>query len=433
MGIENVIKYGTLVATLPLPATGSLTSGQTAAYYDGSYLHVWFGCAVAGGGQADEDIYYTKAASPFTSWSTPVLVIAGGSNGFRDPVLVVESTLLYLYVQQYTAATLKYDTIKLYKITKGAAYQTAGNYTSVGTVLTVGAAGTFDDVWCASPCVRKIGATYCLLYEAKSSLNEFGVGLATSSAIETIPYTKVKQISDVDGVPIRNPYGAGYYIVPNNFFDDDAVVFHVEHPAYPPETSLVYMRGTWTTGTIQMFEEDTDLSVVDSYDSHNDVGLPLDGSGVLMKISTTLYFLEQTWNYGTAPYIRLFSVTDMQNATVIDGSIVKVQAWSESQQAISSSSDEWTDRKCRRNTRNYGGISTFTITCIEGDVAWANSIVERLRWRSRKNAIILLSSDKPLRYVAMKVKVLAVEFEASTETVSNKNIRCFTVTLEEAY
>jgi hypothetical protein len=431
MGLENVVKYGALVATLPLPATGELTSGQTAAYYDGSYLHVWFGCHLTGGGQADEDIYYTKAASPFTSWSTPVLVIAGGSNGFRDPVLVVESTTLYIYIQRYTAATSAYDTIVLYKIAKGAAYQTSGNYTSVGTVLTLGTAGAFDDVWVASPVVRKIGSTYCLLYEAKSSLGEYGVGLASSSAIETIPYTRVGQVDDVDGNPIRNPFGAGYYIVPNNFFDDDTVVFHVENNVYPPETTIRYMRGNWTTGVVNQYD-DVDLSVVDAYDSHNNVAFAVDSAGAVMNVSNTLYFLEQTWNYGTAPYIRLFSVVDMQNATVIDGEPVLVQAWSETQVPLSSSSDEWENGFCRRKTRVYGASTEYTLTCVEHDVVWEGGLVGRLQWKSRNSTTVFFSSDKPLRRVIREVKVLDCGFDADSDSVSDKNIRVFTVKLREA-
>jgi hypothetical protein len=430
MGLENVVKYGELVASLPLPASGELTSGQAAVYYDGSYLHVWFGCHVSGETQVQEDIYYTKAAAPFTSWSAPVKVIEGSSQGFRDPVLVVESATLYFFIQVCTAVGV-YDTIKLYKIAKSANYTVSGNYTAVGTVLTKGGAGAFDDVWCASPVVRKIGSKYYLLYEAKSSLGEYGVGLASSTAIETIPYTKVTQVVDVDGDPIRNPFGAGYYIVPDNFFDDDTVVFHVEHPVYPPETSIRYMRGDWTTGAVLQYD-DVNLSVDDAYDSHNNVTFPLDSAGALMTVNGIIYFLEQTWNYGTAPYIRLFSVIDMQNATVIDGEIMLVQAWSETQTPVASESDEWNDGKCRRKTRVYGAVGEWTLSCLEGNVAWQTGMVQRLQWKSKNNKIVFFSSDKPLRCVIREVTILDVGFDADTESVSTHNVRMFTVKLREA-
>ena len=431
MGVENVIKYGRLVDTLPLPATGEFTSAQAAIYWDGAYLNVWYGCHLAGGGQADEDIYLTRAAPPFTSWSAPVLVIAGGANGFRDPTLVVEDLALYLFIQRYTAATSAYDTIVLYKILKTGDVTDSGDYTSVGTVLTVGAAGTFDDLWVASPVVRKIGSTYCLLYEAKSSLGEYGVGLASSNAIETIPYTKVQQICDVDGNPVRNPFGAGYYIVPDNFFDDDAVVFHVENNVYPPETTLRYMRGNWATGVVTQYD-DVDLSVDDAYDSHNNVSFALQYQGLLWPglDDSTLYFLEQSWDYGGTVGLCLFTVADMQDKTLVDGQEVTVVVWNETQEPLASSSDEWANSKCRRRTRVYGAVSTWTLTCVEAATVWQDSVVQRLKYKSRNNITVYFSCDKDLQYVIRKVKVLAVDW-AGTEKRSGQVRREFTLTLEE--
>jgi hypothetical protein len=164
---KNIIKKLDFLATLPKPAGCTNVSMESAVYWDGTYLHVWFG--TGSGGAANEDIYYTKASSPFTSWSTPAKVIENATYGLRDPTIWVENSKIYLFLQGYKTADSAFTDILLYKIDIGDDYTVSGNYDYVGIPVSRGSGGAFDAVWCASGVMKKIDSTYYLLYEAKAA------------------------------------------------------------------------------------------------------------------------------------------------------------------------------------------------------------------------------------------------------------------------
>lgn len=308
--IENIVEKSDRVATLPLPTNGEPTSLQTACYYDGTYLHVWYGCHLstdAGDKQAAENVYYTKSSYPFTSWDSPTKVIDDATNGLRDLTILIVGTTLYLFVQQYTAATTAYDTIKLYKIGLSDDFTASGDYTAVGTVLTVGAGGTFDEVWVASPVVRKIGSTYWMLYEAKDASANYSVGRAYASNVETLPWTKDGQLDD-DGSPVINPNGAGYYICPDNFYDDNTCFFHIEATAYPPETTIRVATGNFAGNDVEIAVSDCNPMIeADFNDSFNCVSFPMDADGAVVEnIDGIHYCFIQSWNYGSSAELHIY-------------------------------------------------------------------------------------------------------------------------------
>jgi len=191
---EDLIPFSEIVSTLPIPSGTSITSAQAAVYWDGVYLHVWYGATT--GGDINDAIYYVKASSPFTSWSTPVQVI-DRNDGIRDPTIFVESDNLYLFCQSWDGS--KYRPIRLYKISKTADFVNPSNYVYVGVTIDIGNSGDFDDLMVASPAVVKIGDTYCLMYEAMSSVFPMSIGRAKSTNIESLPWEKDGQLKDTNG------------------------------------------------------------------------------------------------------------------------------------------------------------------------------------------------------------------------------------------
>ena len=93
-GEEQIIPSSEIVSELPVPDGTFFNSAQSAVYWDGVHLHVWYGVADSNG----ESIYYLNASKPFTSWSVPVQVI-DRDDSVRDPTIFIEGNTIYLFLQ----------------------------------------------------------------------------------------------------------------------------------------------------------------------------------------------------------------------------------------------------------------------------------------------------------------------------------------------
>jgi hypothetical protein len=269
---DNLVTSSEIVSTLLIPSGTSIISAQAAVYWDGVYLHVWY--AASTWTAINDSIYYTKASSPFTNWDTPTKVI-GRDDGIRDPTVFVEGGNIYLFCQCFDGQI--YRPIRLYKVSKTADFMNSSNYVYVGVVIDVDA-GTYDANMAASPCVVKIGSTYCLAYEAFDSNGIGSIGLAKSTNIESLPWTKDGQLKDTNGNVIYNPSGNHADIVPDTFADQNTLFIHYYDGSHWNER---YISG--------------DLAKV---------GL----------INGVYYFLMQSWN--DTIYLRLYASTGSAGDTV---------------------------------------------------------------------------------------------------------------------
>ena len=249
---ENLVPFSENISTIPVPAGASkIISGQGGTYWDGHRLHFWFG-ASADGTSSGDDIYYTYSEPPFTSWASPVKVI-DRSDGCRDPTLLVEGEYIYLFLQCYDGSN--YRPIRIYKIHKDADFADPSNYIYVGDAIDVGSSGSFDDMWVASPAVVKINGTYYLAYEALSSDGTYAIGLAYSTSIESLPWTKLGPLKDPSGNVIRNPVSSGYAIVPCTFADEDTLFIHY----YDGRTwHIRYINGDFAGNNVTLSQYDLD-------------------------------------------------------------------------------------------------------------------------------------------------------------------------------
>jgi hypothetical protein len=284
---KQLIPNSAILSTLPVPPGTSIQSAQAAKYWDGTYLHVWYG-AKTSGDETTDDIYYTKS-SDLQNWAAPVKVIDRPSGeGIRDPAEIMVGNTIYFLCQCCDGA--KYF-IRLYKISKTADFTNPDNYIHVGIALDVGGSGSYDELMAASPTPVKIGPTIWILYEALST-NAYSIGRAytSESNIESLPYTKDGQLRDTQGNVIYSPEGQAYEICPNNFLDTNTVVVNHGSPI-----KLRYITGDIPNNSMTMAS--SDVAPHDNYENHDCFSL--------VDVLGYRHFLLMSWTSGSH-YLRMY-------------------------------------------------------------------------------------------------------------------------------
>lgn len=277
-----------------------IVSAQSAAFYDGSALHVWYGSQIVP--FSDQDAIFYLKTNDFVHWSTPVQVISVlAPNGIRDPTFLVEKNNVYLFCQCNFGG---WNTIRLYRIPIDADFTLAGNYTLVGNALT--SSPGFDAGMCASPTVRKIGTQYYLVYEAASGGGVQTIGKAVTSDLETVPYVKQGPLLNADGQPLTELYPY-LPIVPDTYFNDRVLYYHVYSVLYPPwlehwNTSVVYHpTGDFSQTSGFQFYLDPRTTRARVIDPRSAAGVAWPDWVGIAKIGVIggyFYFLIQGWNTG---------------------------------------------------------------------------------------------------------------------------------------
>lgn len=286
---ETTVPLSNVISTLPVPNGTSIMSAQAAVYWDGTYLYVWYGAQSSVGNPRTDDIYYTNAASPFTSWNNPVKVI-DSAYGIRDPTVFVEGDSIYLFCQCYDGTN--YRPIRLYKIAKTANFADSNNYVYIGIPVDVGSSGEFDDTWIASACVAKIDSTYWMVYEAQNSMDIYSIGRAYTNNIEG-SWTKDGQLRDIENNVIYNPYGQTRDIIPDTFVDSDTLFIHIVDAA--GVWRVRYVNGDFPSNSVTL--SSTDCQPSDGFTHHNNFAH-------IGFINDRYYFIMQTWS--SVGYLRLY-------------------------------------------------------------------------------------------------------------------------------
>jgi len=288
--IFDRLKKASIYATLP--RAGSPISLQSATYFDGTYLHVWYGSSPTGN-SAEEEIYYTRAAKPFTEWTTPKVVIHRPTGwGIRDPTSLVTKDYVYLFIQAFDGTMFR--SMRLYKVPRTADFSDPASYTYVGVIYDRGGAGEFDGVWAASPTPINIGGLTIVLYEAMDAGGNYTIGILYSEDIEKIPYTRLGTLNSLAGTPIRNPTATNRAIVPCNWLSPNCFFMH-----YRDETG-------WHIGAVvgdvfaNRFALVYPLDPSDGHVGHNNVA-------VVGIIDDYLYLLMQAWTTWP-PDLRLYRI-----------------------------------------------------------------------------------------------------------------------------
>lgn len=293
----SLISRAEYVSTLPIPVGRDFISAQSASYFDGAALHVWYGCEVPPFTFVD-DLYYTRS-SDFINWNIPTKVIDLPINGIRDPTILVANGNIYLFCQIYSGGGN--FTVSLYRIPIGSDYTLPANYTYIGDPATA-APGTFDANMVASPTCRKIGNFYYLVYEAQSGAGISSIGRAYSSNIEAVPYIKQGPLLDSNGQILLCPSDPRRPIVPCTYFSDNILYIHFHTLAEHWNTSLVYLpSGDFSASRGYRLYIDPVTPRIKAIDPKSATGVQwVDWAAidVLGKLDGYYYFLIQGWNTG---------------------------------------------------------------------------------------------------------------------------------------
>jgi antitoxin component of RelBE/YafQ-DinJ toxin-antitoxin module len=292
---EN-IRFATEGVAISPPDGTEFISGQTATYWDGGYLHVWYGASDDGLSDTDK-IYYTYSKPPFTTWTIPVCVIdrTGSGEGIRDPTSYISGTVIYLFTQGYTTSGGLTHPIRVYKINTTDDFANSGNYTHVGIAVDIGVDGEYDEIMVASPCIMKSGATYYMMYEALDDDGVYSIGRATSADLET--WAKDGQLDDSIGNPIANPDGNTNDIVPCAFHSSTQLYVHIGGT----KLRLRGVIGDFVNNSVALEAYNLDPQI-DGYWNHNALSeTAIDANGFRNK---TVYLLG-AWSTATY-YLRVY-------------------------------------------------------------------------------------------------------------------------------
>lgn len=118
--------------------------------------------------------------------------------------------------------------------------------------------------------------------------------------------------------------------------------------------------------------------------------------------------------------------------TVTVGSAtLNVTGFTESSEFVGPEWYKWENQTLKRKKTVYGRKRTWTLECIEKDVAWADSDAKYLEEQGAQGNILSFTMDLGNRYQISNIDIYIDSVEITMEQVGSQNIRHFTVTLKE--
>jgi len=293
------------VSTLPIPARHRFISAQSATYFDGDSLHVWYGSTLP---RVEKDeLYYVRSAD-FINWSTPTKVISLlPLESIRDPTQIVDKGKIYLFCQVYNMGLGSYNRVALYSIPIKANYALPANYTFVGNPISRGGGGSFDAWMAASPTARKIGTEYYLVYEACDVRHGIQtIGKASTSDLEQVPYARLGPLLDQNQAALVVPENMHTQLVPDTYFNDSILYVHYNGPAlaehwnvgivYHPTESFASPYGF--TIYLDNVSQSRPKSIAPSGQQMIPAAYDWATIGTVGIVGRYFYFLIQGWNTG---------------------------------------------------------------------------------------------------------------------------------------
>jgi len=107
-----------------------------------------------------------------------------------------------------------------------------------------------------------------------------------------------------------------------------------------------------------------------------------------------------------------------------------VTDWAEDLSLLSTSFDKWENGSAKRKLTVHGYVRSWTLECIEQDVAWSSSRVKYFEEKAASGAILAFVSTLVVRNVSStNVQVVRVNFSAND--LANQNVRSFSLELQE--
>lgn len=167
-----------------------------------------------------------------------------------------------------------------------------------------------------------------------------------------------------------------------------------------------------------------------AYDSSSSGGTPV--NSVTENFGT--WPNPGTWTHASSALNWCIYGSYTANSSVgvmLDGQALTVQKWSESCAAQGSNWDAWYGGQYKRKVKTYGIVRTYTLTFLEYNVSWANSLANLYEQDCQNGNVVTFYSDTAQRPVnSVSVNVLDVTFDM--ENLAGQNVRIVTVTIQEA-
>jgi hypothetical protein len=108
-----------------------------------------------------------------------------------------------------------------------------------------------------------------------------------------------------------------------------------------------------------------------------------------------------------------------------------VTDWEETADSAFHESDTWKNGAYTHPVRVYGKVHKWVLTCIEQNVAWANSAANYFYGLQSAGTAIQLSSNDPRRPINPPVNVVIYQVVLKLVLEGTQNIRRFTVDFRE--
>jgi len=116
----------------------------------------------------------------------------------------------------------------------------------------------------------------------------------------------------------------------------------------------------------------------------------------------------------------------------VDTYTLNVTDFSEESQPTATEWPTWENQALALKRFVYGLKRVWRLSCVEKDVAWANSAAKYLRDKAQQGAVVTFTVDEGSRYQLPATNVYVVSVSIEMRLVGGQNIRHFTVQLKEA-
>jgi hypothetical protein len=114
----------------------------------------------------------------------------------------------------------------------------------------------------------------------------------------------------------------------------------------------------------------------------------------------------------------------------LDGKTLDCKSLGEGFEVVASQWDAWINNVFKRRLKVRGVVRTWTLDCVENSVAWTNSQAKSFEDTGLAGTTVNLTVTDEVRVINTSVYILGVAIQVAD--LAGKNIRYFTVTLQEA-
>jgi len=114
----------------------------------------------------------------------------------------------------------------------------------------------------------------------------------------------------------------------------------------------------------------------------------------------------------------------------LDGKTLNVTSFSESVEPVAVEWDTWENGQYKRKYKAYGAVKTWTLECIEENVAWTNSAAKQFQEKAASGEQVTFIVDEGTRH-QINTNVYILNVDLILELVGTQNLRRFTIKLQE--